>query len=159
MLLDRREWPPDTVRVHWHPLYCGLKPRRLRSRFRAKNFKKICGEAAANSTRGRVRSPGSENDDSIAYTHEVFHARSVPVRQPNAAVTCGAADCLWIVRAVNADARFVQAHPQDPNEVVWARWEVVIVFRAHTIVEHAFIVAKPRPNARAENFPRAHRRR
>src|SRR5882724_3812525 len=38
----RREWPPGIVRVHWHPFCCDLQPRRLRSRFRAKN---LCGSA------------------------------------------------------------------------------------------------------------------
>jgi hypothetical protein len=38
MPLDRREWPPCIVHVHWHPLYCDLKPRRMIWRFRAKNL-------------------------------------------------------------------------------------------------------------------------
>jgi hypothetical protein len=39
MPLDRREWPPGIVRVHWHPaLFVDLKPRRSRARFRAKNL-------------------------------------------------------------------------------------------------------------------------
>src|SRR5205807_1867534 len=102
---------------------------------------------------------GSENENSIPYTYEVFHARGVPVRQANAAVTGGAADCLGIVGAVNADAGLVQTHPKNANEIVRAWWKIVIVFRAHTVIEHAFIVTEPRPDICAENFPSAHRRR
>src|SRR5213076_1821247 len=59
---------------------------------------------------------GSENENSIPYTYEIFHARSIPVRQANAAVTGGAADGFGIVRAVNPDAGLVQTHPKDANE-------------------------------------------
>src|SRR5205823_10149153 len=100
-----------------------------------------------------------ENKDSVPYTYEVFHAGGVPVRQANAAMTGGAADCLRIVGAVNADAGLVQTHPKDANEVVRAWWKIVIVFRAHAVVEHAFIVAEPRPDIRTQNLPGAHRRR
>src|SRR2546423_1345576 len=102
---------------------------------------------------------GSENENSIPYTYEVFHARSIPVRQANATMTGGAADCLGIVGAVNADAGLVQTHPKNTNEIVWTWWKIVIVFCAHAVVEHAFIVAEPRPNIRAENLPSAHWRR
>src|SRR5437899_6479334 len=102
---------------------------------------------------------GSENENSIPYTYEVFHARSIPVRQANATMTGGAADCLGIVSAVNADAGLVQTHPKNANEIIRAWRKIVVVFRAHAVVEHAFIVAEPRPNIRAENLPSAHWRR
>src|SRR5436305_3824208 len=102
---------------------------------------------------------GSENENSIPYTYEIFHARSIPVRQANATVTGSAADGFGIVRAVNPDAGLVQTHPKNANEIVRTWWKVVIVFRAHAVVEHAFIVAEPRPDIRTENLPGAHRRR
>src|SRR6266513_2446929 len=186
---DRREWPLGTVRVHWHPFCCDLQPRRLRSRFRAKN---LCGSAgilpAALLSRyrfdllptlseGRERKlsgnmpnrasnmltvPKSEgiqceifensrwigfseddgrsigdqspkaqilaaephccqrvednafhlkNNYGVPHAHEVFHARGVPVREADATVARSAANCLRIIRAVNTDAGFVQAHP------------------------------------------------
>src|SRR5437764_13251112 len=89
-----------------------------------------------------------ENKDSIPYTYEVFHAGGVPVRQANAAVTGGAADCLRIVGAVNADAGLVQTHPKDANEAVRAGWKIVIVLRAHADVEHALYLADPRTDIR-----------
>src|SRR5437773_12489504 len=44
-------------------------------------------------------------------------------------------------------------------EIVRTWWKVVIVFGAHAVVEHAFIVAEPRPDIGTENLPGAHRRR
>src|SRR4029434_3026469 len=84
-----------------------------------------------------------ENKDSIPYAYEVFHARSIPVCQANAAVTGGAPDGFGIVRAVNADARLVQTHPENPDEIVRTRRKIVIIFSAHTVIEHSFIVAAP----------------
>jgi hypothetical protein len=72
----------------------------------------------------RLRSPSHsfgmteerlENEDGVADTDEVFHARGIPVRKANAAVTRGASDCLGIVRAVNPDAGLVQTHPKNAN--------------------------------------------
>src|SRR5947207_9879515 len=71
-------------------------------------------------------------------------------------MTGSAADCLGIVRAVNTDARLVQAHPENTDEIVRAWWKIVIVFRAHTVIEHPFVIAEPRPDVCAENLPRAH---
>src|SRR6266487_146914 len=62
-----------------------------------------------------------KNEDCIADADEVFHPRGVPVCQANAAVTGGTANCLRIVRAVNADARLVQPHPENTYEIVRAR--------------------------------------
>src|SRR4029077_10557900 len=62
----------------------------------------------------------SENYHSIANAHQVLHARGVPVREANATVTCGTADCLGIVRAMNTNARLVQTHPKNADEVVRA---------------------------------------
>ena len=101
----------------------------------------------------------SENKDSIPDAHEIFHPRGVPVCQTNAAVTGGAADGLGIVRTVDADAGLVQTHPKDANEVIRTWWKIVIVFRAHTVIEHPFIIAEPWPNVYAENLPGAHWRR
>src|SRR5213076_2756861 len=102
---------------------------------------------------------GSENENSIPYTYEIFHARSIPVRQANAAVTGGAADGFGIVRVVNLDAGFFFFKQKTAYEIVRTWWKVVIVFGAHAVVEHAFIVAEPRPDIGTENLPGAHRRR
>ena len=59
-----------------------------------------------------------KNNYGVADAHEVFDTRSVPVGQANATMARGAADCLWIIRAVNADAGFVQTHPQNADEIV-----------------------------------------
>ena len=48
-----------------------------------------------------------KNNYCVAHAHQVFHPRGIPVCKTNATVTCGAANCLRIVRAVNANARFV----------------------------------------------------
>src|SRR5207253_8414305 len=101
----------------------------------------------------------SENDDCIADADEVFDSRGVPVRETNATVTGGAADRLRIICAVNADAGFVQAHPNYTDEIVRARRQIVIIFRANSVVEHSFVVAEPRPGRRALNLPGADWRR
>src|SRR5260370_19370706 len=99
----------------------------------------------------------SENNDRIADADEVFDSRGVPVRETNATVTGGAADRLRIVCAVNADAGFVQTHPNYTDEIVRARREVVIIFRANSVVEHSFVVAEPWPGRPALTFPGANR--
>src|SRR5262249_3601373 len=91
--------------------------------------------------------------------YEIFHAGRVPVREPNTAVACGAANCLWIIRAVNTDPWSIQAHPKNADQVVRARREIVIILRAHSVVEHALVVPKPRPDRCTQNFPCADRRR
>src|SRR5438552_17440218 len=105
-------------------------------------------------TKGR-----SENKNGIPYTYEIFHARSIPVCQANAAVTGCAADGFGIVRAVNSDAGLVQSHPKDANEIVRTRWQVVMVLGAHAVLEHPFIVAEPRPDIGTAHLPAAPRRR
>ena len=70
---------------------------------------------------GRARSPSApdgpavrpylKNDDGVAHAYEVFHSRGVPVGEANTAVACRAANCLGIIRAMNTDSRFIQAHP------------------------------------------------
>ncbi len=52
-----------------------------------------------------------KNNYGVAHAHEVFHARGVPVGEANATVARSAANCLRIIRAVNTDSGFVQAHP------------------------------------------------
>ena len=52
-----------------------------------------------------------EDDYGVAHAHEVFHARGVPVGEANTTVARSAANCLRIIRAVNTDSGFVQAHP------------------------------------------------
>src|SRR6266478_3176789 len=113
----------------------------------------VIDQFARSLTSFEMTNGGSENKDSIPYTYEVFHARSIPVRQANATMTGGAADCLGIVGAVNADAGLVQTHPKNANEIVRTWWKVVIVFCSHAVVEYAFIVAEPRPDIRTENLP------
>src|SRR5260370_20262383 len=88
-----------------------LKPRRLRSRLRTRNFwNESCDAQSA--------AAESENDNGVANADEVFDARGVPVGQSNTAVTCGPTYGLRIVRSVDTDARFVQAHPENADEVV-----------------------------------------
>ncbi len=48
-----------------------------------------------------------EDDHGVAEADEVFHSCGVPVCKTDATVTCRPADRLRIIRAVNADARFV----------------------------------------------------
>src|SRR5262245_10571109 len=94
-----------------------------------------------------------ENDYGVPDAYEVFYARGVPVGEANATMARGATDCLWIIRAVNADARFVQPHPQNANEIVRSRREIVIIFSSHAVVQHAFVVTEPGPDVRTQNFP------
>src|SRR5216684_3209549 len=72
----------------------------------------------------------SENNDRIADADEIFESRGVPVRETNATVTGGAADRLRIIRAVDPDAGFVQAHPNYTDEIVRAGRKIVIILRA-----------------------------
>ena len=48
-----------------------------------------------------------EDEDGIADANEVFHTRGVPVCQANTAMAGGTANCLGIVRPVNANAGLV----------------------------------------------------
>ena len=48
-----------------------------------------------------------ENEDRVPNADQVLHPRGVPVRETNATMTSGAADCLGIICAVNANARLV----------------------------------------------------
>src|SRR5439155_15461868 len=100
-----------------------------------------------------------KDDHGVPYANEIFHARGVPVCEANTTVACGAANCLGIIRPVNADAWFIQPHPENAHQVVRARWEIVIVLSAHTVVQHAFIVTEPWPDSRPQNFPCAYWRR
>src|SRR5215831_9850278 len=181
---DCREWPLYTVRVHWHPLFAIYQPRRLRSRFRAKNLygiwlglvrragptlAAVCHRregsgVGAPSRRHRLRPEGGpppsvairprlKDDYGVPDAHQVFHARGVPVGEANATVARSAANCLRIICAVNTDAGFVQAHPQNAHQIVWPRREIVIILSAHAVVQHAFIITEPWPDVRAENFP------
>src|SRR6266536_4169948 len=105
-----------------------LQPRRLRSRFRAKNLREIFKGGSASPKRWQInrRRPRYqarqrrvmlptrpevafhlENDHGVPNAHEIFHARGVTVREANAAVTRGAANSLGIVCAVNANTRFI----------------------------------------------------
>src|SRR4029453_4661869 len=106
MLLDRREWPLDTVRVHWHPLV-DLKPRRLRSRFRAKYFQENLRRRRPKKAAMARALPRLEDEHGVSDAHDVFYACGVPICQSNAAMAGSPADGLRIVRAVNANARFV----------------------------------------------------
>ena len=48
-----------------------------------------------------------EDDHRVADADEIFHSCGVPICEANATMTCRPADRLRIIRAVNADARFV----------------------------------------------------
>src|SRR5438874_1236326 len=106
-----------------------------------------------------ISGQASENYDRVADADQVFDANGVPVGQTNATVTRGAADRLRIIRSVNADAGFVQAHPKHAHEIVRSRWKMEIVFGADTVIQHSFIVPKPGPGCGALNFPSANWRR
>ena len=75
--------------------------------------------AATLSARGRAASIDRvkdnafhlEDDYGVAHAHEFFHARGIPVGEANTSVARSAANCLRIIRAVNTDSGFVQAHP------------------------------------------------
>src|SRR5256885_6305883 len=95
----------------------------------------------------------SENDDGIADTDQFFDSDSIPVGEPNAAVAGGATDRFRIVGAVHSDSRLVESHPNYADEIVRARWQIEIVFGANAVVQHSFVVAKPRPGRRADYFP------
>ena len=68
--------------------------------------------------RSQTAATESKNDDRVADADEVFDARGVPVGQADAAVASGTADGLRIVRAVDADAGLVQAHPENAYEII-----------------------------------------
>src|SRR5205823_12595702 len=104
-----------------------LQPRRLRSRFRAKNLREIFKGGSASPKRWQINRRRRDirrqrrvmlptrpevafhlkNDHGVPNAHEIFHARGVPVRKANATVTRGPANSLGIVCAVNANTRFV----------------------------------------------------
>ena len=102
--------------------------------------------------------PYLENDYRVADADEVFDARGVPVGQADAAVAGGAADRLRIVRAVDADTGLVQTYPENAHEIIRPGRKVEVILGAHAVIEHAFVVAKPRHRRHAENLPRANRR-
>src|ERR1700736_3880043 len=101
----------------------------------------------------------SENDDGIADADEVFHSNADSAPQMNATLYGSAPNRLRIVGSVYADAGFVQAHPNHPYEIVRAGREIVIIFRADAVVQHAFVVSEPWPGGGALNFPCSNRRR
>src|SRR5260370_11212334 len=103
---------------------------------------------------GAIRPPTGrwlhlKNNDGVADADEVFDANGVPVGQANAAVTGGATNCFRIVSAMHANSRLVQSHPNDTHEIVWPLWEIEIIFRPNSVVEHSFILANPRPGRSA----------
>ena len=61
---------------------------------------------------------GLPDSDHVTDRDEIFDLRRVPVRGANATVTSSAPDRLRIIRAVNPDAGFVQAHPENANRIV-----------------------------------------
>src|SRR5260370_12631393 len=108
MPLDRREWPPGIVRVHWHPCCCDLKPRRLRARFRAKFFychperregshkSWLITQSSLDVPAAVVRSLASVRDDDqellehnhgIPFAHQILHPHALPFPAPNATVS------------------------------------------------------------------------
>src|SRR5919106_5712570 len=126
------------------------QPRRLRSRFRANYFRgknlswigfsEDNGIYRMGNIRRQRRSIWQrvedntfqlENDHCIAHAHEVLHARGVPVGEANATVTRSATNCLGIIRAMNTDTGFIQAYPENADEIVRAGREIVIIFSAH----------------------------
>jgi hypothetical protein len=52
-----------------------------------------------------------EDDYGVAHAHEFFHARGIPVGEADTSVARSAANCLGIIRAMDTDSRFIQAHP------------------------------------------------
>ena len=112
-------------RVHWHPFCCDLKAWTFEIAVPREKFSGILVGAVHRTACLGGFGPGQaievnrlyldasrvKNDDRIPHTHEVFHARGVPVGEANATVARSAANRLRIIRAVNTDSGFVQAHP------------------------------------------------
>src|SRR5436305_8271894 len=124
----------------------------------ARNILENLRRDAPNSAR-RHALPRSENDHGIANSDEIFHSGGVPVCQSDATVTRGATYGLWIIRPVNPNARSVQTHPENADEIVRTGRKIVIILGAHAVIEHTLIITEPRPNRRAEDFPRSDGRR
>src|SRR5947208_15620193 len=97
--------------------------------------------------------PRSKNDHGIANSDEILHSGGVPVCQSDATVTRGATYGLWIIRPVNPNARSVQTHPENADEIVRTGRKIVIIIGAHAGIQHALIIAEPWPNHRPEDFP------
>src|SRR5690348_11142708 len=100
-----------------------------------------------------------ENNHGVPDTDKVFQSNDVPVGNAYATVTRRAANGFRIVGAVNSDSWFVEAHPNHTDQVVRARWQIIILVAANPIVEHRFVVAKPGPGRGADYLPGSDRRR
>ena len=42
----------------------------------------------------------------------------------------------------------IQTHPENADEVVWARWKIVIILGANAVIEHPLIITKPGKSSR-----------
>src|SRR5947208_10347193 len=97
------------------------------------------GRASARPDRAYARPP-SKDRNHIAHGNEFLHPCGVPVGGANTPVTGCAADRFGLVRSVNTDMRFAQAHPQNTNRIILPVWqdECSVVF--NTIIQYTVII-------------------
>src|SRR5205809_5877480 len=117
----------------------------------ARNILEDLRRDARNSAR-RHALPRSKNDHGIANSDEIFHSGGVPVCQSDATVTRGATYGLWIIRPVNPNARSVQTHPENADEIVRTGRKIVIILGVRVNIENKIIIAKPWSNVNSEDF-------
>ena len=94
-----------------------------------------------------------EDRHRIPHRDQLSHARGVPIGSANAAMARGASDRLGIVRAVNADVRLVQSHPEHAHRIVRPGRQIVKGARFFAVIEHALVVSENRQGCDAQNFP------
>src|SRR5260221_14499947 len=97
--------------------------------------------------------PGLVDVPRHAFPDELAEPDRVPIRGAHAAVALAAADRLRAVRAVDADAGFVEADPSDAHGVVRPGGEHVKILRADAVLEHALVPAEGGHGSDAEDFP------
>ena len=95
----------------------------------------------------------SKDRNNIAYGNKFLHPRGVPVGGADAPVTGCATDRFRLVRSVNTNMRFAQAHPQNTNRIIRSGWQDECGVAFDTVIQDAFIMAKNRQSRDAYNFP------
>jgi hypothetical protein len=102
--------------------------------------------------------PQLEDGDYVADGHKFLHPRGVPVCSSDTAVTGSAANCFRLIRAVDADMRLAQRHPQNAHWIIRTGRQNECGIALNSVIQNAFIVAKDRQDRDAVNFPYADRR-
>jgi len=64
------------------------------------------------------------DNDRCARANEVGDADDIPVCHANASRGLRSADGARAVGAVDANARFCEANPEDSDGVIWSSWDV-----------------------------------